>query len=125
MDNKIIAEFMEIEIFDEEYTEALLIASALDLPVNPCTHFDNILDTVYLEDFSFDCSWDWLMPVVEEIESKGYAVTITQNVCTIQECVMGGRRVITRQTGNYREADTKISNTYKAVTKFLKWYKTK
>jgi len=122
--NKLIAEFMEIEIFDNNFTYALLLASALDLSVNSCTHFKkNILHTVDLDDFEFNSSWDWLMPVVEEIESMGYIVTITQNICIIKASVMGDTTLITRQTGNYSTPDTKIYNTWLALIDFIKWYK--
>ena len=67
--DKLLAEFMNIELFNNKSTEAILICSALDLPVNPLTHFENMQEDVYLEDFKFDSSWDWLMPVVEKIES--------------------------------------------------------
>jgi hypothetical protein len=37
------------------------------------------------QQFKFDKSWDWLMPVVEKIENLGYGVTIgTGTFCLIQ-----------------------------------------
>jgi len=70
-------------------------------------------------------SWDWLMPVVEKIEDGNYAVTITQNVCTIRACIMGDRTIRAYQNGNYLTPNTKLSNTWLAVIEFIKWYNEK
>tara|TARA_R100001463_G_scaffold70799_5_gene124489 strand:+ start:288 stop:602 length:315 start_codon:yes stop_codon:yes gene_type:complete len=53
-DNKIIAEFMGVEKENGLY----LFTTPMD---------DYKTDTLY-----FDTSWDWLMPVVEKIETLGY-----------------------------------------------------
>lgn len=76
----------------------------------------------------FHYYWNWLMLVVEKVEELGYSVTITQNICTIRS-TRNGHSIITMQTGVYQESDTKISNTYKALSLFLEliintpWYK--
>lgn len=67
----------------------------------------------------YDTSWDWLMPVVEKIESlldkfRGETIDISRNRCTI--------------TGNDNRslfdlrAKSKIEATYIAVVTFIKWY---
>ena len=126
--NKLISEFMEIEMFGEEkdHTEALLICSALDLPVNPCTHFENVQETVYLDDMKFDSSWDWLMPVVEKIESLerlGGIVTIVQGQCKITSRMAGDHSVYSTKS-YYMEkgAQGKLQATYEAIIEFISWY---
>ena len=63
----------------------------------------------------YDTSWDWLMPVVEKIESLGFKVAIELNGCTIFKDY--GAPVTT--TGNW---DTKINAVYKAVCGFIPWH---
>jgi len=62
-------------------------------------------------------SWDWLMPIVEKIDSRtpyDPCVTIEYNWCSIK--VPDGRFDI-EIVGNSR-----IEATYKAVVEFIKWY---
>lgn len=68
-------------------------------------------------------SWDWLMPVVEKIESfifdedNSYNVTIgSTNYCVIQDSC-GDTIEIIKDCGR-----TKIETTHKAVVEFIKWY---
>jgi hypothetical protein len=74
-------------------------------------------------DLMYSSSWDWLMPVVEKIESltlpvTGYRMVIVKiDDCT---CSMQGNRYnYTRFSG-----ESKIEAVYKAVVKFIKWYNT-
>ena len=96
--NKLIAEFMGLEIITDGISW---------------------FDTNYKSLGNYDSSWDWLMPAVEKIETLNYAVTITQNICTIRACIMGDRSIISHQTGNYTTPDTKLYNTYIAVIEFI------
>ena len=68
------------------------------------------------EPLLFNESWDWLMPVVEKIESKGYDVFINGLYCRITDSGMSDFEL---------ESDvalSKIDATYQAVVKFIKWY---
>lgn len=103
--NKLIAEFMGIKDSENRYSH-----ESSEYYFEAC-------------ELLFHYSWDWLMPVVEKVESMGYIVTITQNICTIKASVMGDTTLITRQTGNYGTPDTKIYNTWLALIDFIKWYK--
>lgn len=110
--NRLIAEFMGLEKTDGFMTSCSGIeVSAKGYKCDDVFYPINELKFYYL--------WNWLMPVVEKVESMGYIVTITQNICTIKASVM----VITRQTGNYGTPDTKIYNTWLALIDFIKWYK--
>jgi hypothetical protein len=94
--NKLIAEFMgNIPIFENEYQ--------MVTHNNMCYGIDEL---------KYDTDWNWLMPVVERIESLGIVVEIRENVCYIETSL-----------GNYSELeDTKLQATYKAVVKFINWY---
>jgi len=66
----------------------------------------------------FHYSWDWLMPVVERIESLGYGVTIGMGTyCIIQNDWKEDLEEIYSMTDN-----NKLFCTYNAVVKFIKWY---
>jgi hypothetical protein len=94
--NKLIAEFMgNIPIVENEYQ--------MVTHNNMCYGIDEL---------KYDTDWNWLMPVVERIESLGIVVEIRENVCYIETSL-----------GNYSELeDTKLQATYKAVVKFINWY---
>ena len=67
--------------------------------------------------YNYEKSWDWLMPVVERIDSRtpyDPRVTIEHNWCSIK--VPDGRFDI-EIIGSSR-----IEATYKAVVEFIKWY---
>ena len=53
-DNKLIAEFMELEVEDGLY------------------YYTTLMDDYKTDTLYFDSSWDWLMPVIKKIEAKNY-----------------------------------------------------
>ena len=70
-----------------------------------------------LESMHYHDSWDWLMPVVERIDSRtpyDPCVTVEYNWCSIK--TLNGEFNI-EVVGNSR-----IEATYKAVVEFIKWY---
>ena len=58
--------------------------------------------------------WNWLMSVVDKIESIGYSVVITGNVCRIEH--EGNGDFIITKTGS------KIISVYESCMSFVKWY---
>lgn len=78
----------------------------------------------------FDTSWDWLMPVVEKIESIGATwVQINGRHCDIwnyfdvREVLRNGDSVEeTRKFKVRGNGKTKIEATYSAVLQFITWY---
>jgi len=67
----------------------------------------------HLETMKFNYDWNWLMQVVDKIESLGVVVEIRENVCYIE----------TTPTDYYSELEeTKIQATYNACVRFVKWY---
>ena len=78
-------------------------------------------DLCYLWDIKYHNSWDWLMRVVEKIESLHGAVTITKNDCEIHTFKDDNYDFMS----NYNiEDDSKSTKeaTYKAVIEFIEWY---
>ena len=60
---------------------------------------------------TYNNSWDWLMPVVQKIESLGYVFTIQGGKAEYGEMVSKSQCFI---------AEDKLSSTYKAVVEFIK-----
>ena len=69
-----------------------------------------------LYNLDYSGSWDWLMPVVEKIETLGYFCMI--NKWTSVYTGSDGERIQVTTV----EGKSKIKNTYKAVVEFIKWY---
>jgi hypothetical protein len=99
-DNKLIAEFMG--------SKHPTIEDMYRLP-----HED-----VYWGELQYDYSWDWLMPVVQKIETMGCEVVHRVGDCNIYKI---------DEEENYRciidiQETDKLRSTYKAVIKFIKDY---
>ena len=87
--NKLIAEFMGLNI-------------------------DRGVQSDYMEhELKYNESWNWLMPVVQKIESLGYVFTIPGGKAEYGEMISETRCFI---------AEDKISSTYQAVLEFIKTY---
>jgi hypothetical protein len=97
--NKLIAEFLELE--KTEFKSGLVNYHFTDYHV-----YDEKYHSTWYEgeELSFDKSWDWLMPVIEKIHHLEYEHE--DNMENIENAL-----------------DTKsITDTYKAVIKFIKDY---
>ena len=70
--------------------------------------FMGVKPPLYME---YHTTWDWLMPVVEKIESLGYVFTIQGGKAEYGEMISETRCII---------AEGKLSSTYKAVVEFIK-----
>lgn len=103
--NKLIAEFMGYEVLYRPNSNGFIEISDTEL----CD----------VDDLMYHTSWDWLMPVVEKIESLSI-VSFEKN---LQEdgdyqCLFtNGYEILI-----CHYADTSIEATYKAVVEFIKWY---
>ena len=116
---------------DETIENNKLIAEFMKLPVSELHGELCYADWDGMHSVKYHTSWDWLMPVVEKIESTetefdGYfGVHISSNNCCIQ-----GTRLRTDPEHfhpayfNDVTLDTKILSTWQAVIQFLKWYNT-
>ena len=78
---------------------------------------------------NFHLQWDWLMPVVEEIESINdphhgfFGVFISSNSCTIQGTNFRSD-VISDPPVYFNDAtlNSKLEATYYCIIKFIEWY---
>lgn len=109
-DNELIAEFMGGYNYDPD-TRVL----GLNIPHMDDQWFD-------IKEIQYHTSWDWLMPVVEKIESLGYDTDICGNNCMISEGTPQG------DGGKYFRAMIdvdkypKIVSVYEAVVEFIHWH---
>ena len=115
--NKLIAEFMEIELFNH---------SLFGLMSNEEEHVGEEGQPMPL---SYHFSWDWLMPVVETIQSlnetnESFGALIDISTTHIKISTSIGSK-------NFNYVDSKpqkdwkpfdIKRVYKAVVEFIKWY---
>ena len=94
-DNKLIAEFMGLK---------------------PCDDREQYQSSIYtnvVADLKYHTSWDWLMPVVDKIESIGFEFQILKGTCLIQD-EDSTETLVETYSHNKQKA------TYKAVTEFIK-----
>jgi hypothetical protein len=103
-ENKLIAEFMGLETSDGCYFEHLTKEGKREL-----THY------ILLE---YHISWDWLMPVVEQIENFGFEFIIAESRVKIKH----NTDYSINELLNIDIVGTKIDATYKAVMQFIKQY---
>lgn len=74
-ENKLIAEFMGYEDWSEYNSVRLKRTDGIDAYKHICKY----------KDIKYHTSWDWLMPVVEKIESLGYWVNRNNGDVTISK----------------------------------------
>ena len=76
---------------------------------------------VDIRDLKYHTSWDWLMPVVEKIESLGYNTLISNFQIQIST---NNKENIQKNIVNLfcNKQSPKIENLYEAVITFIKWY---
>lgn len=97
---------------EKEILEGNKLIAEFEGRINELCHHNNTSSP-----YDYDKSWDWLMPVVERIDSRtpyDPCVTIEYNWCSIK-MLNGGFNI--EVVGNSR-----IEATYKAVVDFIKWY---
>jgi hypothetical protein len=109
-DNEIIAEFMNRAKEADIYS-----------------HTDENGVHIYESYYRYRKSWDWLMPVVEKIQSikdspglhsgSTYLVTIKGGGCGI---VADGITDVVKYS--WKRGNTTIENVYSTVVVFIKWY---
>ena len=65
----------------------------------------------------YDSDWDWLMPVVEKIQSLGYEVQIRNTDCIIFQLLdtLKYKPIVDISSGNAKDS------TYDAVVEFIKY----
>jgi hypothetical protein len=107
--NKLIAEFMLLEKNDLSCKHSELIGYKKD--ENDMFHLHSQL--------KFHSSWDWLMPVVQKIDERGYNVHISRISCKITPILEDDNVIASFVCG---DVDKKIELVYDTVVAFIKWY---
>jgi len=120
--NKLIAEFMGAK-YDKD-TSFCMHPNDLWLPIHGVVNYKTT-ESGSGKTLHYHSSWDWLMPVVEKIESMLHddiVITIEYKDCLIP--VVAG----TFKTDNdgfdihIKGAESKINAVYQAVIEFITWY---
>lgn len=124
--NRLIAEFMGAkeetgEIAASSIGKAKVSLDKMYFPKNE--RFPDNMYTCKAQDLEYNTSWDWLMPVVEKIETMGYEFSI--NGERLGEGLKHNTW-IGLPNGNILEKDqwfsSKIESVYDAVIQFIQWY---
>ena len=98
--NKLIAEFLGY--IDNGCSEDGFL-------IHPVTNYD-----VEISSLKYHEDWNWLMEVVEKIESLGYRIEIVKHICRIY--------LSNKETIIISENTPKIEAVYIACVEFIKWY---
>ncbi len=125
--NKLIAEFMGLHKFGNKKTSDTYHH---DLPdyrfldkklVNPAHHYTP-------KQMKYHTSWDWLMPVVDRIETFNFKVDGVTTSADVH-IVYGDCRIVDEDGGGLFEfcshstdSGDKLQATYDSVVKFIEWY---
>ena len=100
---------------------AVFMGWIIPLPIENAKYCREDLDTenvwVSVEDLKFHSSWDWLMPVIEKIESLGYEWSYLNHVAVITD---NGFKQHFRDISFADES--RLKATYNVVVEFIKWY---
>ena len=113
--NKIIAEFMGV---NDKVLSTGNIYSWSDAPFYYTTEDTKAKVINNIAKYSkYHSDWNWLIEVVEKIESLKFSVLIGKNTCVIEQTF--GK--ISLNLGVMRGKD-KIEAVYSACVEFIKWY---
>lgn len=106
--NRMIAEFMGYETYEHTGSIAIRITEVNEF---------NSVDFGHVHT-KYHTSWDWLMPVVEKIESIGYSVKI-QRIKTSIHRILEDAELFGFVCG---DVSKKREITYDTIVKFIEWY---
>ena len=116
--DKLIAEFMG-NIYSKN-AEAWGIGNAKiehkELTIQGKVYKNLVWAERFEKELKYHSSWDWLMPVVNKIESKGFDVFINGLYCRITDCGLTDLEI---ESG---ETTSKIEAVWETVVEFIKWY---
>ena len=120
--NKLIAEFMELETETFNSHPFTKVKSTGILNYYYHGTLDRIIDQGWFEahELSYNVSWDWLMPVVDKIESFTDDNKCCKYNVNIEQCWV---EIIDNQTSDEIvsvDGDDKLLATHKAVVEFIK-----
>jgi len=128
--NKLIAEFIglkkvnhvrdeEGEYYDFELGNNLTLILEEEIEIESNRGWGLVSkDYVFSRDLIFHSDWNWLMEVVEKIESLGFEFFIVESRCKIAHNTDKSIEVVL----NLEQVFSKIKTTYNACVEFIKWY---
>ena len=90
-----------------------LIAEFLSVKIHPIEE-RGLYNGYFIDELKYHEDWNWLMVVVEKIESLGYRIEIVKHICRIY--------LSNKETIIISENTPKIEAVYNAVVEFIKWY---
>jgi len=108
--NKLIASFMNLENVFEYKTKKEVLG--LYIAEDDTGYIDYV--DVGINWVNYNCSYDWLIPVVDKIENIGFTVKIEKTSCLIRE--------FTKGYSIEAIYPSKLEAVYNSVVKFIKWY---
>ena len=107
--NKLISEFMGMTYGDPNDDSVMIQMISQGNEVVP------------IESMKYHISWDWLMTVVEKIESLGYEFTIVENRCKVSNNTDHS----VEELFHIETIGSKLDTTYDAVVQFINQYNNK
>lgn len=113
-ENVMIAQFMNIPIVQDEFHGECWNVGEQTPKVWLKGHENGLFNTAF--PLPFYKSWDWLIPVVEKVETIANLVKIDRDTCFIDAQNLNKDEVWMVVGGS------KIEVTYKAIIEFIKWY---
>ena len=116
--NKIIAEFMGLnktKMFFNLKTGNYVKKETADCDIKVVDVY--LKNNKPITNFYYHSDWNWLMEVVEKIESLGYYVNITGTYVSI-----GAIESKTNPIFIEKDSNIKIEAVYNACVEFIKWY---
>jgi len=118
--NKLIAEFMGLELADKKYPSdgywiSLHLPMFTDSDMTEWADTRNGMIRIPRSQLKYHSSWDWLMPVVEKIESLGYNTQIHFDLFMVGD--KDSLRNVTETS-----ASPKIMSIWYGVIAFIEWY---
>ncbi len=72
--------------------------------------------------YHYDTSWDWLMPVVEKIESLGVGFAVERNKVSLHGFIPEIIEIYSWESSTVHD---KMTYTFEGVVEFIKWYNKK
>ena len=118
-DNKLIAEFMGVDIITLEQFLVGVQSTIAQIKIGRKDYICPMTEGYLLEHLQYHTSWDWLMPVVEKIETLGY--TFEKNYQRVdkdwQSLIVKGNDILYQEFNT----DSRIACHY-VVVEFIKWH---
>ena len=120
--NKLISEFMGLKE-NENFKAIDKIRREKGLPAGDPMYDRNGVIT----NLQYHFSWDWLMPVVEKIDSSCFMGLTWCHIKTNGTCIevydiSTDKPVFQTYPKKNTQEATKLSTTYKAVVRYIEWY---